>query len=101
MLVRDELQEGNGLALAIRFAPEQLPALVQWRMFGEGTYVMGMEPANCPTIEGRIEAEKRGTLPFLEPGESRHYQLEFNVLTGRADIDSLIGLIEDANRDRV
>jgi hypothetical protein len=40
---------------------------------------MAAEPANCPTIEGRIEAERRGTLPMLEPGESREYELQFDV----------------------
>ncbi len=41
---------------------------------------MGIEPANCPTIEGRLKAEEPGTLPFLEPGESRRYDLEFRIL---------------------
>ncbi len=52
-----------------------------WRMLGYGTYVMGIEPANCPTIEGRVNAEELGTLPFLEPGESRRYDLEFRILS--------------------
>ncbi len=76
-----ELRGGRGLALAIRFDPTQLPALFTWRMLGYGTYVMGIEPANCPTIEGRVKAEELGTLPFLEPGESRRYDLEFRILS--------------------
>jgi hypothetical protein len=48
-------------------------------MLGVKTYVMALEPANCPTIEGRTAARERGTLPFLEPGETRHYELEFDV----------------------
>jgi len=75
------LRGGRGLGLALRFDPKQLPGFFTWRMLGHGTYVMAMEPANCPTIEGRVEAGKRGTLPFLEPGESRSYDLEFEVLT--------------------
>jgi hypothetical protein len=76
-----KLREDRGLALVIRFDPAQLPALFTWRMLGYGTYVMGIEPANCPTIEGRVKAEERGTLPFLGPGESRRYDLEFRILT--------------------
>lgn len=74
------LRDGRGLALAIRFDLSQLPAFFSWRMLGAGTYVMGMEPGNCPTVDGRVEAEKRGTLPFLEPGETRQYDLEFEVV---------------------
>ncbi len=76
-----ELRDGRGLALAIRFDAAQLPALFTWRMLGYGTYVMGIEPANCPTIEGRMKAAELGTLPFLESGESRRYDLEFRILT--------------------
>lgn len=85
--------EDQGLGLAIRFDPLQLPAFFTWRMLGHGTYVMGMEPANCPTIEGRVEAGRRGTLPFLEAGESRSYDLEFQVLTGPEDFaEALAGM---------
>lgn len=81
-----QLREGRGLALAIRFDPAQLPALFTWRMLGCGTYVMGIEPANCPTIEGRVKAAELGTLPFLEPGESRRYDLEFRILGEASEI---------------
>jgi hypothetical protein len=96
-LVNRRLRAGMGLGISIHFDPEQLPALIQWRMLGEGTYVMGIEPANCPTIEGRVEAERNGTLPFLEPGESRRYELEFRVLDGREEIDQVVAHIDGAN----
>ena len=83
------LRDGRGLGLAIRFDPTQLPAFFSWRMLGHGTYVMGMEPSNCPTIEGRVEAAKRGTLPFLEAGESKTYDLEFEVLTHVGELDAI------------
>jgi hypothetical protein len=73
------LDGGRGVALALRYRPDQLPALMTWRMLGTQTYVMAMEPANCRTIEGRIAARKLGTLPYLEPGETRDYDLEFDV----------------------
>jgi hypothetical protein len=96
-LVNDRLRGGEGLGLAIYFDPQQLPALFQWRMLGQGMYVMGLEPANCPTIEGRSEAEQRGTLPYLDPGEQRSYSLEFRVLTTREEIDEVVGRIDEAN----
>lgn len=96
-LVNRRLRGGEGLGMSVHFDPTQLPALIQWRMLGEGTYVMGIEPANCPTIEGRVEAERNGTLPFLEPGESRRYELEFRVLDGRNEIDAVVAQIDAAN----
>jgi hypothetical protein len=56
--------------------------MMEWRQLGQGTYVVGLEPANCPTIEGRAEAEKRGTLPLLAPGEARQYEIDVAVLRG-------------------
>lgn len=70
---------GRGTTLSIAFRPDQLPALFTWRMLGYGTYVMAAEPANCSNIEGRIAAERAGTLPMLEPGESHDYSLRFSV----------------------
>jgi len=90
------LREDRGLALAIRFDPAQLPALFTWRMLGYGTYVMGMEPANCPTIEGRVKAGELGTLPFLEPGESRRYDLEFRILSEVDEIAAFLQLMPQA-----
>ncbi len=78
-LVNERL--AGGLALRLRFPKAHLPYLAEWRMLGQGAYVLGLEPANCPTIEGRAEAVKRGTLPVLQPGEERHYDIDVDVLT--------------------
>jgi hypothetical protein len=51
--------------------------LVEWKMMGEGAYVVGLEPANCH-VEGRCVERERGTLQILEPGESRRYRLEIS-----------------------
>lgn len=95
-LVNRRARGGHGLGLAIRFDPLQLPSFQQWRMLGEKMYVMGMEPSNCP-VEGRLNAEKQGVLPFLEAGETRRYAVEFQVLAAQTEIDAMIGMIEDAN----
>lgn len=100
LLRNPNLNHWEGLALAIRFDPRQLPALISWRMMGQGNYVMGIEPANTPAIQGRAYAARTGTLPFLEGGESRKYELEFQVLIGRDPIDGVIKDIEAANAGR-
>lgn len=72
----------GGLGLRLRWDGATLPALFLWRMLGQGAYVLGVEPANCPYIRGRQEARAAGGLPLLEPGEERRYHLRFEVVTG-------------------
>jgi hypothetical protein len=45
---------------------------------GQGAYILGLEPGNC-FVEGRSKDRARGTLQFLEPGESRDFQVEIAV----------------------
>jgi hypothetical protein len=66
------------LTVRLSWPPEQLPRLVQWKMSGAGLHVLGIEPANC-LVEGRAAERQRGRLVFLEPGESRTYDLALEV----------------------
>jgi hypothetical protein len=67
-----------GLVFSVRFHPEELPEFVQWTMTGEGTYVVGLEPATCRV--GGYEAEEAARRVIrLEPGEVRRYRLEIEV----------------------
>jgi hypothetical protein len=77
---------GHGLCL--RYAVAALPNFIEWKMMGQGTYVVGIEPANC-SVFGRAAEREQGTLQRLEPGESREYALELAVLTSRDEIESL------------
>lgn len=80
-IIANRALEG-GLALRIRFDSTQLPNAFTWRMLGVKTYVFAIEPANCDAIGGRRSAQDRGVLPMLEPGETRRYDLVFDVLQG-------------------
>jgi Domain of unknown function (DUF4432) len=66
--------------LLVRLAWETrtLPVLVQWKMPGEGTHVLGIEPANCH-VEGRTAERARGTLVMLAPGQAMEYNLELSL----------------------
>ncbi|HVA89651.1 MAG TPA: DUF4432 family protein [Chloroflexota bacterium] len=70
----------GGLGLRLRWDAATLPWMFAWRQLGEGAYVQGLEPTNCPVITGRAEARANGTLPFLAPQEERRYRLEFTVV---------------------
>ena len=75
--------------LFVRFRMRELPRFVQWKMMGEGTYVLGLEPANCWT-QGRVKERERGTLQFLDPGERREFFLQIGILEGRDSLDQFI-----------
>ena len=66
------------LTVNLSWSTAQLPKLVQWKMPGAGLHVLGIEPANC-TVEGRAAERARGSLQFLEPGESRQYDLALEI----------------------
>jgi hypothetical protein len=69
-----------GVGLRLTYNRNELPYLFQWKMMGEGTYVLGIEPATCGTMEGRADARAQGLLPYLSPGESRSFALGIEVV---------------------
>lgn len=87
LLVNGAYQDGRGLGISLRYRQAELPCFTQWKMVCAGTYVTGLEPANC-WVEGRAKDRERGVLQFLEPGETREYLLEMAVLDGQAAIAS-------------
>jgi len=80
-----------GIAVAVRFNKKQLPWLTNWQHWGKGEYVTGMEPGTHPPI-GQAKAREQHSLIFLEPGESRTYDLEIEVLHQEASIRQLLQL---------
>lgn len=80
------VNRARGLGVYEIFDRRQLPFHFVWRMLGEGTYVVGIEPCtNRPA--GRLDARRRGELIELEPGEGRSYDLELGALDGADAID--------------
>ena len=76
-----------GLGAYQVYRRDQLPHHFMWRMLGEGTYVVGIEPCTNRTA-GRLDARARGELIELGAGESRAYELELGALDGSAAIDA-------------
>jgi hypothetical protein len=77
------------LAIAIRFNKKELPWLTNWQHWGKGEYVTGIEPGTNPPI-GQAKARAAGTLIFLEPGETRSYNLEMEVIDRESSIKQLL-----------
>ncbi|MCF8567955.1 aldose 1-epimerase family protein [Alicyclobacillus tolerans] len=68
--------------LKLEYRKSQLPHLFQWRMYGQGTYVLGLEPASSSAIQGRATAREKGDLEFLAPGMSKTYHLKVSLMDG-------------------
>jgi hypothetical protein len=79
------VNRGLGLGVYQVFRISQLPYHTVWRMMGEGTYALAMEPSTNRDA-GRADARERGELQWLEPGERRRYDLEIGALPGAAAI---------------
>ena len=69
-----------GLGLRLAFDASTLPYLNEWKMMGEGLYVLAIEPMNCNPLPGRTAMRLQHKLPYLQPGEIRRYALELEVV---------------------
>lgn len=83
----------GGFGFYVKFSKRELPRFIEWKNVDERDYVVGMEPANC-WVTGRADERKRGTLQFLEPGESREYHVEIGVISGKEDVDEYETMIQ-------
>lgn len=66
-----------GLRLELAFDAASLPRLVQWRMMGRRSYVLGLEPTNFSGASTLLAHGPVAEPPRLAPGESRSYGLDF------------------------
>jgi uncharacterized protein DUF4432 len=82
-----------GLGAYQVYRKKQFPFHTMWRMLGEGTYGVAMEPTTNRDA-GRFDARERGELAYLPPGEARNYEIEIGVLDGLAAIDAFAGRID-------
>lgn len=82
-----------GLGVYQVFRLAQLPHHTVWRMMGEDTYALAMEPSTNRDA-GRWDARERGELLHLRPGEMRAYDLEIGALDGEAEIAAFEGRVQ-------
>ncbi|MCL2096660.1 MAG: aldose 1-epimerase family protein [Oscillospiraceae bacterium] len=77
-LYNPELKKG----VRVEYGAETLDYFIQWKMSGEGDYVLGLEPGNAKG-GGRKQNRNDGTLKFLEPGEEVRYNLTVTLSEDR------------------
>ena len=80
----------GGLGVCISFSRETLPWLTEWKMVGQGDYVLGVEPGNLPVMS-RNSLRQEGMLETLTPGETRDFQVHLDVLEGQEAIAPFLG----------
>jgi hypothetical protein len=76
------------LGVAFHYNKKQLLNLTQWKQMGEGEYALGIEPGNC-YVGGRLDPRNQDILEYLEPGESKNFDVEVEIITGSHDIQAL------------
>jgi hypothetical protein len=77
--------EGTGIGIYLKYNKDNLPFLNEWKMIGQGEYVVGIEPLNC-NVGGRGREREEGKLKFLEADEEVRYVVEIGVLKSIEEI---------------
>ena len=80
-LINEKLE----LAVSIHFNKNQLFNFTQWKQMGEGEYVMGLEPCNC-FVGGRTDPRNNEVPEYLEPGETRNFDLTIELISGKKNL---------------
>jgi hypothetical protein len=83
------VNESLAMGFSLSFDRSALHRYIEWKMTGEGLYVLGMEPGNC-RVWGRAKERAAGDLQFIEPGEERNFNVEFGVVEGMKELQSFI-----------
>ena len=65
--------------LKMSFDKASLDCFTEWKMMGEGEYVLGLEPANC-TPDGRDVMRREGRLKLVDVGESYDTSIELEFI---------------------
>lgn len=63
----------------IRYDANNLKYFTEWKMMGEGEYVLGLEPGNC-LPDGRDVMRQKGILESINPDEEKVYRIKFEFV---------------------
>ncbi len=82
------VNETNKIGVYMKYPKKEFPYCIQWKMMGQGEYVVGIEPGNITGNRAAMRAD--GTLEFIKPGAERRFSLEIGVLYGEKEIGKFI-----------
>ncbi|OGV43932.1 MAG: hypothetical protein A2X48_05575 [Lentisphaerae bacterium GWF2_49_21] len=69
-----------GLDFEVAYRKKELPFFTEWKMTGEGEYVVGLEPANCHVEGQTAEKKKFKSLKILKPGETCEFKIRITIM---------------------
>lgn len=69
----------SNMKFTVSFRKKELPLLTQWKQFGEGEYVLGLEPGTSHVEGTKAEHEKYNSLKMLASGDSFETLLRIQV----------------------
>lgn len=78
-----------GYGAYVKFSLEDFTHFGQWKLMGEGDYVVGLEPGTWFPL-GRAEARRRGELRLIEPGETADFRYEIGVVESAQEVDAIL-----------
>lgn len=81
-------QPKHDIGLAISFDSSKLPYFCEWKQLGVRDYALGLEPGNSH-CDGRAQMRKDGTLQFLEPQETKDYEVKISLFSGKENFAKL------------
>ncbi len=86
------INEKMNLGVYIKYDANELPFNAEWKMLGQQEYVVGLEPANTWPV-GIAQAEKDGTLQYIQPNEMKEINFQIGIVDGEKEIRSLKDMI--------
>jgi hypothetical protein len=75
------------LGFELEYPAAQLPRIANWQHYGpRGSYVTGIEPFSG-SLMGKDNDDFKGAEQYLEPGQTRRYQMTIRIHDQKRDLD--------------
>ena len=87
------INDSLALGCYLKYQVATLPFLIQWKNMCSHDYCIGLEPSNSQ-IKGRTEERKNGTLPVINPYETKVFDLSIGILDGKQEIDNFVNKVK-------